>query len=99
MSEKRIMARFVPQVWINNYAVDVDGEIEFDVTEKILAMPKEKALALRDDQYETDELAQDAGLLENHSGPFYVSVELAIAEYFLDVTEAGQPEAPNPLHA
>jgi hypothetical protein len=94
MSDKRIMARFVPQAWINNYAVNIDGEVEFDVTEKILAMPKAKALAMRDDQDETDELARDAGFLENHGGPFYVAVEMAIAEYF-----SGSASVPTPTGA
>jgi hypothetical protein len=55
-------------------------------------MPKEKALAMRDDQDETDELARDAGFLEQHSGPFYVAVEMAIAAYYFD----GSPTTPAP---
>jgi hypothetical protein len=88
------MALFVPQAWISDYAVNIDGEVEFDVTEKILAMPKAEALAMRDDQDATDELARDAGLLEQHSGPFYVAVEMAIAEYFSGDAATTQPEDP-----
>lgn len=87
MSERRIIAKFVPQAWIHDNAVAIDGEVEFDVTDKILAMPKQKALELLDDREETDQLARDAGLLENHTGPFYVEVEMAIAEYFDESTD------------
>jgi hypothetical protein len=94
MSQKKIIARFQPQAWINDYGVDIDGAVDFDVTETILAMTKEKALTLRDGQYETDALALDAGLLANISGPFRVEVELAIQNYFDAIEEhaaAGQP--------
>lgn len=76
---KRIIAIFHPQAWINNYAVEVDGQMEIDVTEAVLELGKEKALALRDDQYETDDLVIGR---HDHTGPFWVEVEQSIADYY-----------------
>mgnify|MGYP001597314909 CR=1 FL=1 len=58
MSEKRIIAEFVPQAWVNDYAVTVDpeGETEFDVTDRIVAMGREAALKIKDDDYPSDHL-------------------------------------------
>jgi len=81
---KRIVAKFVPQAWINDYAVDVDdGAVEFDCTEQILRMGREAAMQIRDDQYESDDLVP-AEILDRHSGPFRVEVESAIREYFAE---------------
>ena len=39
---KQIIAEFVPQVWVNDYAIEADplGETKFDVTAAILEMGK-----------------------------------------------------------
>ncbi len=80
----RIIATFVPQAWINDYAVEIDdGRVEFDCTEEVLAMGKEKAMKIRDDQYESDHLVPDK-ILDSHSGPFVVEVAEAIQEYYKD---------------
>lgn len=87
MSEKRVIAKFQPQAWINDYAVDIDGAYTFDVTDMILAMGKEKALELENNQYNSDELWQawvanhpDKG----HDGPFYIEIEEAVRQFFAD---------------
>jgi hypothetical protein len=80
--QKRIIARYQPQAWVNDYAMDIDGACEFDVTEAILKMPREKALAIRDDDYDSDNLAIEAGVRGDHNGPFYVAVRDAIHAYF-----------------
>jgi hypothetical protein len=87
MVTKRIIATFHPQAWIRDYAVFVDpeGETDFDVTDVILAMPREKALALEDDQYDSDRLREAPNApawIKNWSGPFYIEVEQSIADYF-----------------
>ena len=80
-----IIATFVPQAWVNNLAVRAEpkGPVEFDVTEAILAMSREDALALRDDQYETDDL-RDHGprWMREWDGPFRVEVADAIQGYY-----------------
>lgn len=86
-NNKRIMATFVPQVWINNHAVTADplGETRIDITEAVLAMTRDEALALRDDTDETDDLRHLPGApdwIDSWSGPYYVAVEAAIAQYF-----------------
>lgn len=80
----RIVARFIPQAWIHDYAVEINGAYEFDVTEQILAMPKDKALEIRDDDYDSDNLWHENPISSErpHSGPFYVRVRDAIHEYF-----------------
>lgn len=84
MPAKRIIARFTPQAWINDYAVDIDGAYDFDVTAQILAMPKEQALTIEDDSYEADDLWHENAVSNEkpHGGPFCVTVQQAIADYF-----------------
>jgi hypothetical protein len=62
MIEKRIVATFHPQEWIENYAVDVqpDGAQTFDVTDIIEAMGKSDALSIQDNSDESDTLARSA---------------------------------------
>ncbi len=84
---KRIIATFVPQVWVNDYAMEVDpeGEDTWDVTDEILAMPREKALALQDCDYESDalrELPSAPEWVRDWGGPFSVVVEDSIKEFF-----------------
>ena len=81
---KRILAKFVPQAWINDYAIDVDdGAVVFDCTEQIVEMGKEAAMQIRDDQYESDDLVPSE-ILDRHSGPFRVEVQAAIQAYFAE---------------
>jgi hypothetical protein len=87
--DRRILATFHPQAWQNDYAIDVDpeGETDFDVTDEILAMGKEKAVALKDDQYETDALRYAKAApkwVQDWNGPFYVEVAEAVEEYFAE---------------
>ena len=84
---KRIFATFHPQVWVNNHAVDVDaqGECQFDVNEYVSALGEEKALAIKDYSDSSDDLvsfAQAPDWAKNWPGPFFVTVEQSIDEYF-----------------
>lgn len=81
MSSNRIMAWFVPEAWIGDHAIEIDGRVAFDVTDKILALSEEERNLLRDDTYGTDDLAP-AEIRDGHSGPFRVEVEEAIEVYF-----------------
>jgi hypothetical protein len=78
-TEKRIIATFHPQRWVGDTATpdETKATIDVDVTDKVLALGKEKALTLKDDSYETDDLVE-----HDHDGPFYVEVEDAIQQYF-----------------
>ena len=80
---KRIMARFVPQAWIRDSAVDIDGTVEFDCTQRIIEMGREAALQIRDNRDESDALVPPE-ILAKHSGPFRVEVESAIREFFAE---------------
>lgn len=82
-----ITAKFHPQAWVHDYALDVDAEgpTEWDVTEAVLAMGREKALALADDDYDTDYLRfvpNAPKWIREWNGPFYVEVADSIHEYF-----------------
>lgn len=86
-TKKSIVAVFQPQAWQNNYAINVDneGENEWDVTEYILSLSKEKALEIKDDQYESDDLREiitTPKWIREWDGPFYIKVENSIQEYF-----------------
>jgi len=85
MNEEKVIARFQPQAWINDYAVDIDGAYDFDVTDMIVAMGKEKALELENNQYNSDALWQ-AWVADHpdkdHDGPFYVEIEAAVRRFF-----------------
>jgi hypothetical protein len=85
--EKKVMARFQPQAWIHNNAVNVDaaGEVEFDVTPEILEMGRERSLTIEDDSWVSDgfQSAKNAPQwIKNWYGPFYVEVEDSIREYY-----------------
>lgn len=92
----RIIAAFHPQAWWNDYAMEVDpeGPTEFDVTDVILAMSRDDAEAIRDDQYESDDLrfAPSAPQwVRDWSGPFWIEVENAIGDYFAAIEAARYP--------
>ena len=86
MAEKRCLATFQPQAWIDDNAWDIDGAFEFDITDQVKALGQAAALAIKDSRDESDELwfksgrstLDDAG----HSGPFSVYCEEAIAAFF-----------------
>jgi hypothetical protein len=81
---KRILAHFQPQAWINDYAVDIDGACDVDVTDQIVAMGREEALKLKDCSHETDVLWYNSseGRATDHSGPFAFYVEDAIHKFY-----------------
>jgi hypothetical protein len=80
-----VIAHFMPQVWVNDYAQEIKGDYNFDVTDLINEMGRDKALALEDGQLSTDELWRDWVAdhpEQDHDGPFIVTVEHAIKEHF-----------------
>jgi hypothetical protein len=84
---KRVIAHFQPQAWINDHAVDIDGAYEFDVTNLIVGLGEKVALGISDCDYGADGLwAIWVGDHpdKDHYGPFAVTVEAAIKEFFAD---------------
>ena len=82
----RIIARFHPQQWRNDYAADdtAYGPIDFDVTDMVNRMPAAERLSLKDNSDASDELWQSAvadGLVSKYSGTGYVDVEWSITAY------------------
>ncbi len=85
-----IIATFHPQAWVNDNAISVDpeGPTEWDVTDIVMAMGREKALAMKDDDYNTDDLRTAENTpqwIKDWSGPFYIKVEESIRAALADV--------------
>lgn len=84
----RILATFNPQVVVDGRCESADderGRPEFDVTDEILALGKDAALALRDDTDATFALKGSPSApawVREWEGPFYISVEDAIFDFF-----------------
>jgi hypothetical protein len=85
----RIVAKFRPQAWINDYAVDVDGGYDFDATELLLSWPWAQIMAIEDHSYTADAVWQDhyISIEHPHNGPFEVEVTASLLA-FLDAVGA-----------
>ena len=85
-STRRALATFVPQAWVNDYAVDIDGAFKFDITDQVEKLGPWRATAIRDDSDLADGLyynwLRDHPGKEAHRGPFAVRCAEAIAAYF-----------------
>lgn len=82
-----VTARFHPQAWVNDYAIDADpdGPVEFDVTPEVMAMGEDMARAVSNDTGDSDNLrdAMNApAWIKEWSGPFWIEVEDSIEEFF-----------------
>lgn len=88
----KITARFNPQVVIDGrYESAPNERAEFDVTDEVLALGREKALMLRDDHPETDAFKDSRNApqwVKDWEGPFYISMDESIAAYFETATNA-----------
>ena len=94
-TDKRILANFQPQSWINDYAVNIDGAYEFDVTKLILAMGRSEALEISDCDQASDNLWRDwvsAHPDKDHDGPFSVTVEDSIKGFFIEPPQTAAKE-------
>ena len=76
---ERCLVAFQPQQWVNDYAIDSGPVEEIDVTRRVREMGREAALAIEDNSDESDSLVSG---LHRHTGPFYVSCEAPIREFF-----------------
>ena len=87
ITKKRVIEiKFVPQAWIDDYAVDVDpeGPDTWDVTTYVTAMSQEQAFALRDNQDESEPMLRFNApeWVINWQGPYRFEVANSIAKYF-----------------
>lgn len=77
MNRFRLNATFRPQIWVNDYAVDVEGgAVKFDATTAFLRLSLDEIKAYKEHNYSSDELS--AGLTERHEhdGPFEVDADV-----------------------
>jgi hypothetical protein len=77
---KHVSARFVPQAWIRDNAVEIDGEgaTEFDVTFELLLLGFEKAMDIAGNADARDQLIQAhcaPAWIQTWSGPFDMKVD------------------------
>lgn len=94
----RIIARMQPQAWVRDQAIDAGDEVEFDITAQVLETGREAALAIEDSSDRSDQLwitAVERAEVEPHHGPFVVSCEEAITEFYNLQSHTGATEVPN----
>jgi hypothetical protein len=83
----RVIAEFTPQVWVGDQTMVVDPQSDttWDITAEIIAMGRQKALELQDDQHNTDDLRYTLNApkwVQDWEGPFYVEVSDRIAAFY-----------------
>lgn len=73
----KVFAKFRPQANINDYAVDIDGGYEFEITSQISELGLDAALALEDNHEERDNIWRSSkeGMKDPHYGPFEVELD------------------------
>lgn len=76
---RRVIAHFQPQAWVHGYALDIDGDCDLDVTERLLEMPLIDIQTLDDDYYPSDELVYG---MTGHIGPHKHTVKNSVLEFF-----------------
>jgi hypothetical protein len=83
----KVMAEFTPQAWVGDHAMSVDpeGDTVSDVTAEIVAMGRQKASELEDNQYNSDDLRHTHNApkwIQDWSGPFSVEVAEQIQAFY-----------------
>jgi hypothetical protein len=94
----RVIARFVPQTWSNDYAIDnEDDAFDFDVTDTVATMTLTQLCDIVDDSYEADALWEQHPLHDekNWGGPFKIQVESSIEDYIQTRINAACDETPD----
>jgi hypothetical protein len=82
-----VHAKYVPQAWVKDQAVDVDpdGPTSIDITWEILTMDREEALTFHDDREFTEGLI-DAVMapdwIRNRQGPSSIEARVAVDRFF-----------------
>ncbi|MHD0644400.1 hypothetical protein ACYPKM_02035 [Pseudomonas aeruginosa] len=84
---RKVIATFEPQAWVDDYAIPVDpeGETTFDVTPEILVMGKAAAMKIEDGRESSDDFqfAQNApAWIKKWKGPFRISVKDEIEAFY-----------------
>lgn len=75
MARPRLMATFRPQVWVNDYAMDLEGKVEFDATTAFLSLKNDRIRNFEEHTRDSDELA-DICDVTDHGCPFEVDVDI-----------------------
>ena len=81
----QVLARYQPQAWINDNAVDIDGSQDVDVTQDVLCLAQNNLAglhSLRDYRDSSDALVERHLGAIGHEGPFSVEVVNAVTKAF-----------------
>jgi hypothetical protein len=83
----KVMAEFTPQVWVGDQTMVVDpqGDTTWEITAEIVAMGRQKALEMQDDQHNTDDLRYTLNApkwVQDWEGPFYIEVSEQIEAFY-----------------
>lgn len=70
-----LLARFIPQAWINDYAIEIDGAVDFNVLPAVIKAGRETLRTAFDAGGDLDFLADDLDAAKSHSGPFEVELQ------------------------
>lgn len=77
---RRLIVTFVPQAWIGDYAVDIDGTETFDATEPYLRLTPRERAKLKDNSEESRKVVPES-LILRHNGPHRIEIETAIEAF------------------
>ncbi len=73
---RRLSARFQPQQWNNDHAVDSDPAVTIDVTAAYQRFTPAERAAVRDNRESSDDLVlASTDVWQRHKGPGYVEIE------------------------
>ena len=86
MTKPRVFATFVPEAWINDYAVEIDGRYQFEITDQIKRLGQAASAAILDNRDASDRLWETWHAAHPeapaHHGPFHVECEEAIRAFW-----------------
>lgn len=70
-----LLARFLPQAWINDYAIEIDGAVDFNVLPAVIKAGREALRSAFNGNGDLDFLAEELEAAKAHSGPFEVVLD------------------------
>lgn len=69
-----LLARYLPQAWVNDYAIEIDGAVDFNALPAVIKAGREALRSAFDAGGDLDFLADDLEAAKAHSGPFEVDL-------------------------
>ncbi len=81
--QPRLEATFRPQQWVGeDHLCDLfDQKVNFDATDVFLKLSLEQIKGFKENDYDSDDLAEDLPERQEHNGPFEVDVDINVWLY------------------